>query len=154
MEIRLTGHADSRMNDAGLTREDVVFIIESGSVVEQGVTASLHEATVRGIPFRVVVKRDSDPPLVITVFEVYRLRETTMRIEYDGEADVLLVHLAENPGHTRGKQIDERRIVHYDDSDRPVEIELLFASQGVDVSGLPESEALADLLRSFPRLVA
>lgn len=77
-----------------------------------------------------------------------------MRIEYDGEADVLFVHLTENPGHTRGKQVDERRVVHYDDADHPVAIELLFASQGVDVAGLPEGEALADLLRAFPRLVA
>lgn len=72
MEIRLTGHAVTRMNEAGLAREDVAFIIESGTVVEQGVTAFLYDADVRGVPYRVVVKRHSDPMLVITVFERYR----------------------------------------------------------------------------------
>jgi uncharacterized protein YuzE len=77
-----------------------------------------------------------------------------MLIEYDPEADVAFMTLIAEPGHTAGKMIDEHRIVHYDDEGRPAAVEFLFASRGVDVSGLPEAERIADALRAFPRLVS
>jgi hypothetical protein len=70
MEIRLSNHAIDGMADAGLTREDVADIIEHPERTERGTTADEYEATLRGALYHVVVVKDSDPPLIITVYEV------------------------------------------------------------------------------------
>jgi hypothetical protein len=70
MEIRLSNHASEGMTDAGLTREDIVHIIEHAERTELGTTADEYEATLHGTLYHVVVVKDSNPPLIITVYEV------------------------------------------------------------------------------------
>ena len=77
-----------------------------------------------------------------------------MYLRFDPEADVLFVTLRDPEGDTAGDRLDERRIVHYDERDRPVAIELLFVSRGIDLEGLPEADRISAAIRSFPRLAA
>lgn len=77
-----------------------------------------------------------------------------MMLRYDTEADALFVELRDPEGATAGERIDEERIVHYDDADRPVAVELLFASRGVRIDGLPESGRIAEAVRALARLSA
>ncbi|MGE3857269.1 MAG: DUF4258 domain-containing protein [Dehalococcoidia bacterium] len=72
MEIRLTYHATRRMAEAGLSREDVAAIIEQADEIEHRGFADNYIATLRGTRYRVIVKVDSDPLLVITAHEYYR----------------------------------------------------------------------------------
>lgn len=48
MEIRLSNHAVEGMADAGLTREDVVYLIENAERTSPGATVDEYEATLRG----------------------------------------------------------------------------------------------------------
>jgi uncharacterized protein YuzE len=75
-----------------------------------------------------------------------------MLIRYDSEADAAFLLLADELGHTRGRQLDEQRIVHYNDAGDAVAVELLFVSRGIRLDGLPESERIAEALRSLSQL--
>jgi uncharacterized protein YuzE len=77
-----------------------------------------------------------------------------MQIHFDPEADAVLVRLRDPGGDTAGDRLNERRIVHYDQADRPVAVELLFVSQGIDLEGLPEADRISVTIRSFPCLAA
>lgn len=77
-----------------------------------------------------------------------------MQIRFDPEADVIFVTLREPEGPTAGDRLDERRIIHYDAADRPVAVELLFVSRGVNLDGLPEADRIAEAIRAFPQLAA
>jgi hypothetical protein len=75
-----------------------------------------------------------------------------MLVRYDSEADAAFFQWVDDPGHTRGRPLDEQRIVHIDDDDRPVAVELLFVSRGLSLEGLPEADRIAEALRSLSQL--
>jgi uncharacterized protein YuzE len=68
-----------------------------------------------------------------------------MRIEYDPKADTVYVKLREG-AEVYGEDIDSNRGIDYDAEDRPVGVEFLNVSGGVDVDDLPEQQELARLL--------
>ena len=63
-----------------------------------------------------------------------------MMVRYDPEADVLFIQFCDRLGRTRGKQLDDRRIMHFDEADEFVAFEVLFASRGVELAGLSEEQ--------------
>lgn len=75
-----------------------------------------------------------------------------MHVEYDTEADALYVSLCQYDGRHHARPLDDRRIVHVDDDGSPVGVELLFVSRGIDLDGVPDAEAVAEAIRSFPEL--
>ena len=77
-------------------------------------------------------------------------------IEYDPEADALFIRLRDiSPGSVSGaRALDDRRFVHLDDHGTPVGVEFLGASQGLDLTGVPEAADIAAAVRAFPRLAA
>ena len=78
-----------------------------------------------------------------------------MELRYDPEADAIYVSLREYTGKRRSKNAgDWRHVVDYDEDGEPVGVEILEVSSGIDLHGLPEAEAIAALIRSFPQLVA
>lgn len=66
-----------------------------------------------------------------------------MILKYDTDSDVVQVTLdPDTPlAETRGERLEERRIVHYRRDGKPVAVELLFVSRGIDLEGLPRSLA-------------
>ncbi len=77
-----------------------------------------------------------------------------MYVQYDPDADAVYLKLRAHEGRTRGRRLDDRRVVHYDGKGNVVAVELLFVSQGMDVEGLPEADRVRDLLGSFPQLTS
>ncbi len=77
-----------------------------------------------------------------------------MYVQYDPDADAVYVKLRAHEGRTRGRRLDDRRVVHYDAEGNVVAVELLFVSQGMDLKGLPEADRVRDLLGSFPQLTS
>lgn len=77
-------------------------------------------------------------------------------VQYDPEADVLYFKLrAIRPGEDRGaRQLDERRFVHYDANDEPIAVEILDASDGFELEGLPEAEEIGRSFQTLHRLPA
>lgn len=72
MNMRLTDHANRRMADEGIAREDVETAISQPERTDVGETAIEYYLTLRGRTIRVIVVRDSNPPLVITTHVMYR----------------------------------------------------------------------------------
>ena len=68
-------------------------------------------------------------------------------IEHDPQADAIYVRLApaERGGETR--DLGHGRYVDYGPDGRPLGVELLFVSRGVDVAGLPAADEIATVLR-------
>lgn len=80
-----------------------------------------------------------------------------MEIRYDPEADAIYVSLreVEDGGVARSRRLGSyRRVVDYDEAGEVVGVELLEASRGLDLSAVPEADAIADAIRAFPRLSA
>ena len=75
-----------------------------------------------------------------------------IQIRYDPEADAVYAKLREAEGRVTTQQIDDVRLVDYDESGAVVGVELLFVSGGVDLRGLPEAERIAEAMRSFSQL--
>ncbi len=70
MEIRLTYHAARRMLDNGVTRDQVESVLAEARTVAIGASAVEYDGEVGGRTLHVVVARDSQPPLVVTVWWV------------------------------------------------------------------------------------
>jgi uncharacterized protein YuzE len=70
-----------------------------------------------------------------------------MRLEYDSEADAAYVWLREDAGRAFGLDLDSSRYVDFDPTDRPIGVELLHVSRGVDTTGLPVREHIEALLQ-------
>ena len=77
-----------------------------------------------------------------------------MLIRYGPAADAVHEKLRQAEGRIRTREIDSSRLVDIDETGEAVGVELLFVSQGVDLSGLAEAERIAERLRSFPQLTA
>jgi uncharacterized protein YuzE len=70
-----------------------------------------------------------------------------MRLEYDSEADAAYVWLREDVAREFGLDLDSSRYVDFGPDERPVGVELLHISRGVDTAGLPAREVVEVLLR-------
>ena len=69
MDLRLSSHARERMEEQRIDRASVEGVVSAADVVTVGETAVEYDGTdVGGRPLRVVVARDSQPPLVITAY--------------------------------------------------------------------------------------
>ena len=67
-----------------------------------------------------------------------------MKTHYAPEADALYVRLrAGKPDYTEPLEDDENRLIDYDEAGEPLGVEILDASKGVDLSGLPEPDRVA-----------
>ena len=71
-----------------------------------------------------------------------------MRLEHDRDADAIYVWLRDGVVQAFGEHLDDSRYVDFGDDRRPVGVELLNVSRGVDTDGLPEREAIGRLLAS------
>ena len=70
-----------------------------------------------------------------------------MRLEYDSEADAAYVWLREDIERAFGLDLDSSRYVDFGPDQRPIGVELLHVSRGVDTAGLPAREQVEVLLR-------
>jgi uncharacterized protein YuzE len=70
-----------------------------------------------------------------------------MRLEYDSEADAAYIWLREDAERAFGLDLDGSRYVDFDATDRPIGVELLHVSRGVDTTGLPVREPIEALLQ-------
>ena len=71
-----------------------------------------------------------------------------LRIEYDRQADALYVRLSDRP-YAFGEDLDHARRVDYAQDGTPIGIELLYVSQGVDLTSLPMAREVAVELRKL-----
>jgi uncharacterized protein YuzE len=69
-----------------------------------------------------------------------------LKLEYDPEADAAYVYLRDTK-RTSGKHLDDARYIDYDAQDRPVGVEFLGVSRGVNLADVPESDGIKQLLR-------
>lgn len=69
-----------------------------------------------------------------------------MRLEHDPEANAANVYLRELP-FACGRELDDSRTIDYAADKKPIGIELLYVSDGVNLQDLPECEAVGRLLR-------
>jgi hypothetical protein len=70
MPIRLTNHARARAEQFHVTRSDIEHLMAEAHDVRIGESAVEYDGDLRGMPLRVVVVKESDPPLVITVHPI------------------------------------------------------------------------------------
>jgi uncharacterized protein YuzE len=69
-----------------------------------------------------------------------------MQFSHDPEADAVYITLRDVP-YKWGHDLDAERRVDFGDDNKPMGIELLDVSGGVDIRDLPEQEFIAELLR-------
>jgi uncharacterized protein YuzE len=77
-----------------------------------------------------------------------------VHVEYDSEADAIYITFREPQGAVETEFIDDARYVDYDERGNVVGIELLGISQGIDLKGLPNADAVARALNAIPRPAA
>jgi uncharacterized protein YuzE len=70
-----------------------------------------------------------------------------MLLKYDREADAIYVTLRKGT-YAYGEDLDHERRIDYDAAGRPIGIELLNVSDGVELDDLPEGSQLAGLLEA------
>jgi uncharacterized protein YuzE len=69
-----------------------------------------------------------------------------MRLSHDPDADALYIYLREAPVAFT-ESLDHRRNIDYDADQKPIGIEVLNVSKGVNVADLPEHDAVVRVLR-------
>ena len=72
MRVGYSDHAIGRMEHRGISEEIVQRILTSPDTLIEGETADEYTALVGGVEVRVILARDTEPPLVVTVYEVDR----------------------------------------------------------------------------------
>ncbi len=76
-------------------------------------------------------------------------------VTYDLDVDALYVKLAaEGVPVAETDELDDRRFVDYDERGAVYGVELLHASLGINLAGLPEAARIADAIRSLPGLAS
>ena len=68
-----------------------------------------------------------------------------MELRYDKEADAIYVRLSDEQ-YAYGEELDAERRIDYDGDGKPIGVELLCVSEGVDVRNLPQYDAVSELL--------
>jgi uncharacterized protein YuzE len=71
-----------------------------------------------------------------------------MYIAYEQEGDLLNVQFRDQISVPEAREFPGERFVEYD-ANGPVAIEFLHASEGIDLEGMPEAEAIAKALESL-----
>ncbi len=71
-----------------------------------------------------------------------------LSIAYDRQADALYARLSDRP-YAFGEDFDHARRVDYARDGTPIGIELLYVSQGVDLTSLPMAKELAIELKKL-----
>ncbi len=74
---------------------------------------------------------------------------TAPSARHDREADALYVRLREGRA-ARTEELDDFRNVDYGEDGRPIGVEFLAVSRGIDLHGVPEAAAVAAALRGMP----
>ena len=70
-------------------------------------------------------------------------------LTYDEEADAIYIKLRE--GKSRGvREASPHTLVNYGTEDQVLGVEFLVVSEGIDLTGVPEAERVAALLRAIP----
>ena len=72
-----------------------------------------------------------------------------MLVVYDPESDVLQVDLRFFERLSSARQLDQRRVLHYDENGEVAAIDFLLASRGIDLANVPEPDRIADAIRAF-----
>jgi uncharacterized protein YuzE len=75
----------------------------------------------------------------------------SLRVEYNQEADAIYVWLRELP-YAFGVDLDHARHIDYAEDEKPIGIELLNVSRGVNLGDLPERAALRESLVVLVRI--
>ncbi len=78
----------------------------------------------------------------------------TVLVQYDPDVDALYFKLRQvAPGGVKGaRQLDERRLIHYDHDDQPVGVEILYATEGINLDGVPQADEIRRALSRLPAL--
>ncbi len=78
-----------------------------------------------------------------------------MRFSHDAEADAIYITLRDMP-YKWGEDLDHRRRIDFGKDNKPIGIELLSVSKGINLNDLPERATLTRLLteRGFHSLTA
>lgn len=69
-----------------------------------------------------------------------------MIVERDEEADAAYVRLSDAGAYAYGEDLDPARRIDYSREGHPIGVELLNVSRGVDVTDLPDADAIATRL--------
>jgi uncharacterized protein YuzE len=69
-----------------------------------------------------------------------------MSWKYDKQVDAVYIRLREGVKRAFGQQLDDARYIDFGEDNKPIGIELLGVSQGVDTRGLPQREEVERLL--------
>ncbi|PZC49864.1 MAG: Uncharacterized protein YuzE [Chloroflexi bacterium] len=70
-------------------------------------------------------------------------------LRYDDEADAIYISLRKGT-HRGGREAGPHTIVYYGTDGEVLGVEFIVVSQGIDLTGVPEAERVADLLRAIP----
>jgi uncharacterized protein YuzE len=70
-------------------------------------------------------------------------------VSYDPEADAMYVKLEHAQGQIETDEIDEFRLVDYDERDQVVGVEFLFITQNFNLDGIPRADEARAALRQF-----
>ena len=75
-----------------------------------------------------------------------------MQFRYDPEGDVLYVALRPHPGRSYARDVDEQRFIMVDENGEPIAVEFLDASEGIDLTDIPEADAIRGLFKTVLEL--
>ena len=75
-----------------------------------------------------------------------------MQFRYDPEADVLFFQFQPEEQTDRARELDGRRYVHERPDGSPVAVELLFVSEGVDLTDIPRAHEIRACLQKLDSL--
>lgn len=70
-----------------------------------------------------------------------------MKYKYDRYADAIYVYLSSGK-YSHGEDIDEDRRIDYSSNNRPIGVELLSVSNGINLNGLPKVDEIKEILTS------
>ena len=70
-----------------------------------------------------------------------------MKLEHDREADAIYIYLSNKP-YAYGKNLDDDRRIDYSSNQKPIGIELLSVSRGVNLHNLPFADSVLEILNS------
>lgn len=70
-----------------------------------------------------------------------------MKYKYDRDADAIYVYLSSDK-YSYGEDRDEDRRIDYSSDNKPIGVELLSVSKGVNLDSLPEADEITVILRS------
>jgi uncharacterized protein YuzE len=71
-----------------------------------------------------------------------------LQVNHDPEANALYVLFSDRP-YAFGEDIDHERRIDYTADGTPIGVELLCVDRGVDLTGLPHADRIAEALRPY-----